>query len=414
MAHAPPVVEDGYSFADDILYVEVSNKSRHRRATIPELRAILRPSDASDLALSDPVWHWWEAQLLHYGLTPSKTKAVAKTRILDALNKGTLAVPRHITIIESDLKKRWNKKDREAKSALRKSNTSQSQTKTTTTTTTHHTTTTTTTSSVPGSKRKATTSAGPSSSASYKKAKASPQKMVSATTPPKGRGKRTANYTNDSYNQWIPTAGTAQYARRTFPPVYDQPDDYEDDEEPDDDEPDDLPPSYDTVLQETSHSSLPASQPRLGLLNGRYNIESSDLDQWTQFSGYQMTLILTLEGQGLWGAYDFGMHSGIIRLLERPYTASDDRFDFTWRGRENSEGQMTFGDTNRGWIQFLGDGRIAGMITCYGQAHFEGIRVSGNQTRSERDARSMKSEWNDYNEEEYEVENRARWGRSRW
>jgi hypothetical protein len=60
MAYAEPVAKDGFHFAGDSLFVEASNKSQHRRATQPELRAILRPSDASDLSIKDPTSHWWE------------------------------------------------------------------------------------------------------------------------------------------------------------------------------------------------------------------------------------------------------------------------------------------------------------------------------------------------------------------
>jgi hypothetical protein len=60
MAHAEPICKDGFSFAGDSLFVEASNQSCHRRATLPELRAILHPSDASDLSIKDPTSHWWE------------------------------------------------------------------------------------------------------------------------------------------------------------------------------------------------------------------------------------------------------------------------------------------------------------------------------------------------------------------
>jgi hypothetical protein len=181
-------------------------------------------------------------------------------------------------------------------------------------------------------------------------------------------------------------------------------DSYEEDEE--DIEPS---PAYGTAMRNVSDSRH--SQP-LGLLNGRYEIDCPDLEDWS-YSSSDFTLILTLEGESLW-AYDFGMFEGIIHLPRRPYTATDEQFEFTWRGRENSEGQTSFGHDNIGWLEFLGGGNIRGMINCYGQAMFEGRRVSGSQTRSERDARSMRSEWDGYNQQEYDRANRARWGGSGW
>jgi hypothetical protein len=161
-------------------------------------------------------------------------------------------------------------------------------------------------------------------------------------------------------------------------------------------------------------TSPPSSQrSQLGLLNGTYEIESADLDQWDEFQGDDFSLILTLQGTFIWGAYDFGMHSGILCIPRRPFQASEERFNFTWRGRENGEGEMSFGSGNTGWIQFLGGGHIRGMINCYGEASFEGTRITQGVS-SERTAQDMRNEWGGYNEEEYEYERRARWGKSGW
>ena len=176
---------------------------------------------------------------------------------------------------------------------------------------------------------------------------------------------------------------------------------------------DESPPSYDEAMRDDSNRPSQQSQQSqsLGLLNGRYELECQDLEEW-DYSDF--SLILTLDNQSLWGAYDFGMFEGILYLTTRPYAASNEQLAFTWRGRENGEGETSFGDGNVGWLKFLGGGRIEGMINCYGQARFSGRRVSGSHTRSERDARSMRDEWNDYNEEEYEQASRARWRGSGW
>ena len=424
--------------------------SRHRRATVPELRAILRPSDTTDHKLEDPVGHWWEAQLLHYGLKPSKTKAVAKTRLLDALNKGTLGVPDHIAKLEAEMKRQWSKKEREAKAELKKSK-CETSTKTTTTATS-------TTAgkkrktesdgnaapSVPAKKSKSTTAKpkGPQSVASSVKAAANKPKPATKKTPPekpaatestrpkskastakssapKAAAKNSKLATAQSSAPPSSTPRTKQTARKSAPSRANLPflddfysDDYKSDQT-DDNAISESPPDYESVIRDSGHSSS-QNGSRLGLLNGRYEIDCPDLEQWDAYDGYPFSLILTLEGSSLWGAYDFGMHSGILHLPRRPYTASDERYEFRWRGRENSEGEMSFGDDNVGWIEFLGNGVISGMINCYGEAMFQGQRVSGDQTRSERDARSMKDEWDSYNEREYDRESRGRWGGSGW
>lgn len=159
--------------------------------------------------------------------------------------------------------------------------------------------------------------------------------------------------------------------------------------------------------------SPPRNYTSLGFINGTYEIDCPDLEEWTWTSD-DFSLILCLDGDSVWGAYDFGMFSGIMHLRQRPYAASDEQLPIQWRGRENSEGQMSFGSGNDGWIRFDGGGRISGMINCHGNVIFRGVRISGNETRSERSLRSMQQEWDGYNQREYDRENRARWGGSGW
>ena len=119
MSLVSPLEKDGFYFNGD-LYVEVGVLNRHKRVSIPELRAILRPDLKRSKALQqsqtkDPVGHWYEAQLIHYGLQPSKTKAVAKVRLLEALNTNQLAVPERIVRLEEGLRKEFNAAERKAK-----------------------------------------------------------------------------------------------------------------------------------------------------------------------------------------------------------------------------------------------------------------------------------------------------------
>src|SRR4051794_27170779 len=103
MSHATLVSSGNFYYADGSFYVETSGHNRHRRATLPELQTLFHPPSNGIQNNVDHVGHWYEAQLLHYGLPPSKSKAVAKTRLLDAVNKGNLAVPKETLKIEADL-----------------------------------------------------------------------------------------------------------------------------------------------------------------------------------------------------------------------------------------------------------------------------------------------------------------------
>jgi hypothetical protein len=109
---APPVLQDGFAFANGDFYAQASGSNRHRRATLAELKTHFTSGNDKD----HPA-HWFEAQLVHYGLPPSKNKSVARMRLLDAVNAGGLAIPASISKIEAALKKEWNKNDREAKRA---------------------------------------------------------------------------------------------------------------------------------------------------------------------------------------------------------------------------------------------------------------------------------------------------------
>lgn len=470
MAHAMPIVKDGFSFAGDSLFVEASNHSRHRRATLPELRAILRPTDPQDNQIEDPTGPWYEAQLIHYGLKPSKTKAVAKTRLLDALNKGNLAVPQSIVKLERDLRKEWKKKEKEATTEAKKS-------KTPTKAIAYSADTTSATAT--GKKRKNESDDGKKQDSKAKKmrpttetaassSKVKGKKSMDKTTPgkatsktPRASASKPKRTPNKPPNNSRPASQThrrsrpLQTARKSAPYRFhdvdflgneafegldDEDDNYErgnpaippgyarktgtyrfhDDFLSNESNPSEPPPSYETATRDVTSLRSPQAPrspqtPRsqsLGLLNGRYVITCSDLDQWDMYSGDEFELVLTLDRNALWGAYDFGMFSGVLFIPERPYGVRAS-LDFTWRGRENSEGEMSFGEENRGWIQFMGGGEIRGMINCYGEARFTGRRIDEDGTNV-RSARSMRSEWEGYNQREYDRENRARWGGSGW
>ena len=53
----------------------------------------------------DQVGHWYEAQLIHYGLQRSKDKNAAKVRLQQAINQGKLKTqPPHLADMEAQMK----------------------------------------------------------------------------------------------------------------------------------------------------------------------------------------------------------------------------------------------------------------------------------------------------------------------
>jgi hypothetical protein len=97
-----PVTNGQFSFNVDTFYVAASGGRIHRRAAPPKIKALY---DTSVDSTPDHPGHWYEAQLIHYGLPPSKVKATAKMRLLKALQDGGLSVPKESIQIEKNLKK---------------------------------------------------------------------------------------------------------------------------------------------------------------------------------------------------------------------------------------------------------------------------------------------------------------------
>ncbi|KAI0011665.1 hypothetical protein F4779DRAFT_171760 [Xylariaceae sp. FL0662B] len=483
MSLAQPVAKDGFSFAGD-LFAEASGHNRHRRATPAELKEHFKTGSDKD----HPA-HWFEAQLIHYGLQPSKTKSVARMRLYDAVNVGKLSVPAHIQKLESDLKKEWIKREREAKKALNATsssatkgkgtkrsaeaanvdltvsvggvnitvsanNSSQSATKKAKTAKSTATSKsvkkepstkapkTSTPKSTPKPKPKASASGskpgpstqtkGPSTAAPRKKqtarrggisqgpsrgggTTASPRPPIPKQTARRGGGTLAAGRTpasaqnpvviddDDDFGYGGPPPPYTEY------PDYDSRDDYSDGSPRRvgyyDDDTDDSPRHVGYHDVDTDDDSVGMELRPLGLLNGRYDLESRYVT--SEWGHTNLTLILTLSGRELWGQFDLGVVSGIIHFNERPWESSEQPVYFKWRGRE-LEGPMIYGNGNEGSIRFLGDGRIEGDLD-FMSIEFTGSRRSGQGTRSEIDAGAMRREWDDYNEWEYEQENRARW-----
>lgn len=161
-----------------------------------------------------------------------------------------------------------------------------------------------------------------------------------------------------------------------------------------------------TKKKTVAQSPRASGAPSLGLINGLYEISCPEIENEWGCDG--MTLILTLDTPSIWGEYDFGMFAGILHVPERPYSASGQELMFHWRGRENGENEMSFGDRCQGGISFVGNGRIEGWINLCGECFFKGTRREGPGAPI-RSAVSMQDEWDGYNEDEYERENIGRW-----
>ncbi|KAK5730078.1 hypothetical protein LTR15_000012 [Elasticomyces elasticus] len=96
----------------DTLFVDVGCEGkRHPRAAEAELRNLLNGKAQQ----KDQVAHWYEAQLIHYGLQRSRDKNTAKVRLQQALGQGKMKVPPRISDMEAQMKKEYAPAVRKAK-----------------------------------------------------------------------------------------------------------------------------------------------------------------------------------------------------------------------------------------------------------------------------------------------------------
>ncbi|KAJ5189525.1 hypothetical protein N7491_005854 [Penicillium cf. griseofulvum] len=109
----PPVYHGQWSYNIDTLYVTSSCGHVHPRASYAELDDIFSTPLGARRTRPDNPSHWYEAQLLHFGLPRTKYKATAKMRLMDAFQDGTLNVPDEILQIEDTLSRNWMKQDLE-------------------------------------------------------------------------------------------------------------------------------------------------------------------------------------------------------------------------------------------------------------------------------------------------------------
>ena len=472
MAFASPVSRGNFYYHDG-LYVDVGNLNRHKRASVEEIRTILRPDlkkskNAPVTPPKDQVGHWYEAQLIHYGLPPSKDKARAKMRLLEALNSSRLAVPPNMAQMEAEMKKEYAAAERKAKAEIKSSNkptkngespevgkkrkqanehhstadaaNSQSQTKKakkaqsdSTKPKAEKTTTLKSSNKTTESKTKQSLSQGGERERPKQTARKGPiqtarsSKLHAAWLEDPSRGPGPINpATGVSYAHPSDMSMAAVEEVARIPPTQHKARREQELEVKRERDRKKLRVKEEPKLKKETKvkheaSSSPSSQiqsrpsgnlsrspngPSLGLINGIYDLSCQTVeDNW---GSEDLTLTLTLDGTTVWGAYDLGMFSGILFLPNRPWQASNSPLPFTWRGRENGEGEMEFGDDCEGEISFLGNGVIEGWISVYGRCCFEGRRREEAGT-AVRTARSMREEWEGYNEEAYEEERVGRW-----
>lgn len=175
---------------------------------------------------------------------------------------------------------------------------------------------------------------------------------------------------------------------------------------------DDAPPPYAELDPNNCASSSQAHQqsslgrPSLGILNGRYNVQSRGLeDDFGEDYMPDFGFIAVLDGSVLWLKFDFGAVSGIM-MLNRPRSVSEPRFHTVWRGTApNAYCERAFvdqGADNSNWVEFVGDGHVRGSIR-WGASRayeFEAQRLPGQPMYAEISPWEMRRLYEEYDRSE--------------
>lgn len=415
-----------------IILAEATAGYYHPRATIDQLRAqfnggVDRPS------------HWYEAQLIHYGLASSRSKGTAKMRLQDAVREKQICLPDYVRQVEEDLRREWKimveegvaRRQREI--AKRKRHSSDDW-------------------GVTGqepwaSKRCCIEPDTPAIMTQHRTSDTLPQacpfqacsplsprphRGCGETTAIKGAGinnlvKRELDTTDLHYiprSTWMPFEGESVPGSTTpwidsalrqpaslasAPPVYGSRSASSDKRRTCQ-----SPLGLGFILNKHADAAVPIKVapdhnagnntarkkkrlPRLGLIDGRYDINVVPPTDMRRHS-----LALSADDSTVWGHLELGGLTGVIRIGHRPHRASMAMYGLAWRGHYiTTSGAPQFHDGTRPgegqYLSFLGGNEIRGRVNLGRGSHWEftGQRVSASGMGSGIGGAEMRRWWQD-------------------
>ncbi|KAH7303318.1 hypothetical protein B0I35DRAFT_446962 [Stachybotrys elegans] len=426
------VSRDGFSFDKHGFYAVTPCGNQHLRAKPHQLSDFFSPHNKTSYPL-----HWFEAQLLHYGLPKADSKSVAMIRLWDAAKAHLLVVPDNIAKLKVQLKEEWTKKFDEARSdrssgskrkskddsaIAQKKQKKQKEKSSAAEPPVANAPAGTSTSKLPAPVAASPTNG--SSGRSPKKQSKRPravEEFPSSIQPPPSTTGETPSLTHPASPaisiesdrsillQDTPSAGssrrtTHKHSRylgdRPGGEGWGWPNNADAHPISSDDDDDGFSSDSDAELAPLGNISGDYSIRCPGVIDINHNYDDCDFE-----------VRLKLKGSKLWGRFNLGLNDGILRFREAPSASSRDEVAFTWRGNEDN-GPIVFGDDNTGYIKFLGGGRIHGQLnSSFGWVFkFRGQRESSDGTKDRLSYRKMIGEWNEYTEEEYERRRISRWG----
>lgn len=435
---AAPEIRRGDFIYHDTLFVDVGNNHRHPRASASELRDDLMPkkSGPGPGPGKDHVAHWYEAQLVYYGLPRVKDKNAAKVRLTNAVSAKTLRVPEYVSSMEEGMKKEyavalrkekqagaqetpekgkkrkaddveaavpgkmsvvWSKGGEMRVEAERFAGSVASASKKAKTTPKPKTET----KAKPEAKstRKSTTTPKPkAASASAAKAPSSTARPAAASASPTSRAnwpKQTARRGNNFVypsSSTRPAQASSQQTYGDHTPtsfnnhkLYDSSDD-------------DPPPPYSSLPFSHYRSTSPAShRGDVVQISGSYSLRVSTPPN-RPLAPRALSLAIDHATSSLWGTFHIGPKRGLIRMDDTTGLASGATKTFGWRSEdENSNSKMRFGRGCDGTVQSDGSGGVQGVFGG-GMMYGEDVEFWGTleDEGDKPDVEEVREEWDDF------------------
>ncbi|KAH0842189.1 hypothetical protein AYO21_00186 [Fonsecaea monophora] len=404
----------------DTLFVDLGPNKRHPRASTTDLKDLLLPKRGS--TPKDQVAHWYEAQLLHYGLPRSRDKNTAKVRLTNALSAKTLSVPKEIVQMEAELKKEFASSLRKAKSAAAAASAKPPQAKVsekvpTTAKGKKGAASSKTTieleiddvklkidrdtleAAKKSTKSKKTSSASAASDASS--AKKPKGAKTSSSTPkpasaPKSPAKPKATASASAPRSRQTARRSQPFPRNTSARPISNPPQHIYDHTPvsfhHDVEMDDAPPAYESLGYDEPDDS-PNSSAGIQI-SGTYLIHKKP------FYPFDITLQVDHRQQKLWGRFNIGSKSGVLHASDISHVTPHNAVSFGWRSEDDDDGDMKFGRGCDGYLEFDGDEWMKGSFR--GLMDGQDVDFQGHLIEEDGlDVTEMKGIWDEFPRKAY-------------
>lgn len=407
----------------DTLFVDLGEHKRHPRASASDLKELLLPKRSSTVT-KDQVAHFYEAQLIHYGLPRTKDKNTAKVRLTNAITAKTLAVPGNIALMETEMRKEYARKVkgsargvRDAVSASpkgkkRKANDSGVEATTTISVKVGDTTLEISQKTTAGS---ATTKKKVGGGSTPKKATPKPKAGITAsvakaqkprasatrtaaTTAPSGRAHSSAPSTpanprpKQTAKRSRPMAdgSAARNSSATARQLHDHApvSFYESDS---DAEMDDAPPAYESLDFNHDSDDYPSTNDASGIVQvtGSYAIYTPLVGSGT---GSKLALRIDKASGTLWGQFSVDSKNGVLYMDNIAGLADQETVSFGWRAEDEETGDLRFGRGCNGSMELDSQGNVRGCFFALirGQdVEFEGALQHLNAP----DVAGLRSQW---------------------